>query len=64
MGKRLARVVPSAETVRKGAVQAGISSSMIAAEQANVAFKLFPALCSNWVLQREQNTISRRSTGG
>jgi len=37
---------------------------MIAAEQANVASRLFPALCSNWVLQREQNTISRRSTGG
>jgi hypothetical protein len=64
MGKKLVRVVPSAEAVRKGAVQAGISSSMIAAEQANVASKLFPALCSNCVLQREQNTRSRRSTGG
>ena len=64
MGKKLVRVVPSDEAVRKGAVQAGISSSMIAAEQANVASKLFPALCSNWVLQPEQNTISRRSTGG
>jgi len=64
MGKKLVRVLPSAEAVRKGAVQAGISSSTIAAEQANVASKLFPALCSNWVLQRLQNTISRRSTGG
>jgi hypothetical protein len=64
MGKKLVRVVPSDEAVRKGAVQAGISSRMIAAEQANVASKLFPALCPNWVLQREQNTISRRSTGG
>jgi len=54
MGKKLVRVVPSAETVRKGAVQAGISSSMIAAEQANVASKLFPALCPSCVLQREQ----------
>jgi hypothetical protein len=47
MGKKLVRVVPSAEAVRKGALQAGISRSMIAAEQANVASKLFPALCSN-----------------
>jgi len=38
--------------------------SKIAAEQASVADKLFPALCSNWVLQREQNTISRRPTRG
>jgi hypothetical protein len=47
MGKMLVRVLPSADAVRKGAVQAGISSSMMAAEQANVASKLFPALCSN-----------------
>jgi hypothetical protein len=55
IGKKLVRVAPSADALRKGAVQAGISSSMIAAEH---------ALCSNWVLQRQQNTISRRSTGG
>lgn len=64
MGKKLVRVAPSAEAVIKGAVQAGINSSKIAAEQANVASRLLPALCSNWVLQREQNAISRRSTGG
>jgi hypothetical protein len=64
MGRKLVRVVPSAEAVRKGAVQAGISNNMIAAEHDNVASRLFPALCSNWVLQREQNTMSRRSTGG
>jgi hypothetical protein len=63
-GKKLIRVVPSAEAVRKGAGQAAIKSNMIAAEQANAASKPFPAVCSNWVLQRTQNTISRRPTGG
>jgi hypothetical protein len=47
MGKKLVLVVPSAEAVRNGALQAGMSSSMMATEQANVASKLFPALCSN-----------------
>jgi hypothetical protein len=37
---------------------------MIAAEHANVASKLFPALCSNWVLQRLHDTTSRRCTAG
>jgi len=64
MGRKLVRVAPSAEAVRNGAVQAGMSSSKIAAEQAKVASKLFPALCSNWVLQRLHDTISRRPTGG
>jgi hypothetical protein len=64
MGKKLVRVAPSAEALKNGVVQAPRSSNMIAAEQASVASKLLPALCSNWVLQRWQDTISRRAVGG
>ena len=59
MGRKLVRVAPSADADRNGAVQAGMNSSRIAAEQANRGIQTLPGtVFPTGVLQRLHDTIS------